>query len=135
MKTVTIEVPIIENERDLDEALLRIEALIDSHDPTHNEEIRVLGSIIRAYEDVHHPIGFPGPVEAIKFAMDQRGYTNKDLARILGAPSRASEIMSGKRQLSLSMIRRLHATWQIPLECLIEPLPNLLRGPLRNRNA
>ena len=56
--------------------------------------------------------------DAIRFAMEQRGYTQADLSRVLGSRSRASEIMKGKR-LSVAQIRRLHEAWKIPADLLI----------------
>jgi HTH-type transcriptional regulator / antitoxin HigA len=121
----TIEVPIIETERDLDEALARVEALIEGGDDARTDEIRILSMVIQAYEDEQFPIGDSRSVRIIKFFMEQNGYTNKDLARVLGAHSRVSEIMSGKRSLSVRMIRALHAAWKIPLNCLIEPMESV----------
>lgn len=117
----TIEAPIIENERDLDEALARVEALIDSGDEAHADEIRILSMVIWTFEDEHFPIGDSSPIRIIRFFMEQKGYTNKDLARVLGDHSRVSEVMNGKRSLSIHMIRNLHAAWKIRLNCLIEP--------------
>jgi antitoxin component HigA of HigAB toxin-antitoxin module len=62
----------------------------------------------------------PGaPLEALKFAMDQHGATQKDLADILGSRSRASEILNGKREMSLAQIRRLSKVWGIPIALLV----------------
>ena len=118
----TISVPVIENDHDLDEALSRIEKLMDDPDADgHTDEVRLLGTVIQSYEDEHYPIGYPGPVGAINFYMDQNGYSNKDLAELLGGQPRVSNIMSGKRQLSIAMIRKLHEAWKIPYDLLIEP--------------
>lgn len=57
--------------------------------------------------------------EAIKFYMEQKGYTMKELEKALGYKSRVSEILNRKRKLNLSMIRSLHAKWKIPLESLV----------------
>ena len=121
----TIEVPIIKDESDLDKVLARVEALIDSGDDAHATEIRILSMVIQAYEDEHFPIGDSSPVRIIKFFMEQNGYTNNDLARVLGAHSRASEVISGKRSLSVRMIRALPTAWRIPLNCLIEPMESV----------
>ena len=68
----------------------------------------------------HHPIDFPDPIEAIKFRMEQLGYTQSDLANIVGLKSRASEILNKKRKLTLEMIRNLHDTLNIPTDVLIQ---------------
>ena len=74
-----------------------------------------------AYERKHYPLDLPDPVEAIKFVMDQRGLTVKDLAPMIGRPNRVYEILNRTRPLTLSMIRRLHARLGIPAESLIKP--------------
>ena len=76
--------------------------------------------LIDNYENEKFPIGFPDPVEAIKFRMEQLGYNQTDLGNIVGLKSRASEILSRKRKLSLEMIRKLHDRLNIPTEVLIQ---------------
>ncbi len=72
----------------------------------------------------HFPIVAPKPVEAIKFRMEQLGMQQEDLAKVLGSKSRASELLSGKRPLSLRHIKLLHKKLVIPAEVLIqEPEP------------
>jgi HTH-type transcriptional regulator/antitoxin HigA len=68
----------------------------------------------------HYPIEPPDPVEAIKFRMDQIGLKQKDLGKILGHKSRASEILNKKRKLTLEMIRKLHRELKIPTEVLVQ---------------
>ncbi len=71
-------------------------------------------------ENEHSPIDLPDPIEAIKFRMEQLGCTQTDLAKVVGLKSRASEILSGKRNLSLEMIRQLHDKLNIPTDVLIQ---------------
>jgi len=80
----------------------------------------VLGILIDSYEQAHFPIEFRDPIEAIKFRMAQLGYTQNDLAKIVGLKSRASEILNKKRKLTLEMIRQLHQTLGIPTDVLIQ---------------
>ena len=84
-----------------------------------SDELEVLSILIKEYENVHFPIPKPHPIEAIKFRLDQMGISESELSEILGARSRKSEILSGKRKLSLSMIRRLNEKLKIPAEVLI----------------
>jgi HTH-type transcriptional regulator/antitoxin HigA len=79
-----------------------------------------MGILIDQYENEHFPIDLPDPIEAIKFRMEQMGYTQTDLAKVVGLKSRASEILSGKRKLSLEMIRQLHDKLNIPTDVLIQ---------------
>jgi HTH-type transcriptional regulator/antitoxin HigA len=83
-------------------------------------ELELQAILLDNYERVAWPIDPPSPIEAITFRMEQMGYTQADLARLLGSRSRASEIMTGSiKHLSLSQIRRLHTEWHIPAEALI----------------
>lgn len=83
------------------------------------DEMEVLGLLIEAYEKEHYPVPPPHPIEAIKFRLDQMGISESELNKILGYRSRKSEILSGKRKLSLAMIRKLHQVLNIPAETLI----------------
>ncbi len=76
--------------------------------------------LIDNYENEKFPVGFPDPVEAIKFRMEQLGYNQTDLANVIGLKSRASEILNRKRKLSLEMIRQIHDRLNIPTEVLIQ---------------
>ena len=73
-----------------------------------------------AYEARHFPIEAPDPVAAIRFRMERLGLTRRDLEPLIGARGRVSEVLSGKRGLSLEMIRRLHAELNIPASVLIQ---------------
>jgi HTH-type transcriptional regulator/antitoxin HigA len=84
------------------------------------ERLDVLVTLVEAYERQHFPLDLPDPVEAIKFVMDQRGLTVKDLEPIIGRSNRVYEILSHKRPLTLKMIRSLHQKLGIPAECLIK---------------
>ena len=77
--------------------------------------------LVEDYENRHYPIGPPDPIEAIKFRMEQQGLNRKELASLLGTRGRVSEILNGKRGLSLSMIRALSTRLHIPAEVLIQP--------------
>jgi HTH-type transcriptional regulator/antitoxin HigA len=83
------------------------------------DELEVLSMLIEKYEEEHYPIMPPHPVDAIKFRLDQLGLKSSDLQPILGYRSRVSEIMNGKRKLTLQMVRSLHQHLNIPLESLV----------------
>lgn len=102
------------------QALNRLEVIFDAKKSSpEGDELEVLGILIEKYEDEKFPINFPNPVEAIKFRMEQMGYTQTDLAKVIGLKSRSSEILNKKRKLSLEMIRQLHDKLKIPTEVLI----------------
>jgi HTH-type transcriptional regulator/antitoxin HigA len=111
----------IKNKKDYQQALHRLEKIFDAKKNTaEGDELEILSILVEKYEDEHFPIGYPDPIEAIKFRMDQMGYSQTDLARIVGLKSRASEILNRKRRLTLEMIRLLHKNLNIPTEVLIQ---------------
>jgi HTH-type transcriptional regulator/antitoxin HigA len=85
----------------------------------NGERLDVLVTLIEAYERKHFPMELPDPVEAIRFSMEQKGLTAKDLVPMIGQINRVYEILNGKRALTLQMIRRLHRELGIPAESLI----------------
>ena len=84
------------------------------------DRLDVLVTLVEAYERTHFPMDLPDPIEAIKFVMDQRGLSPKDLVPAIGRLNRVYEVLSGSRPLTLAMIRKLHDTLGIPAECLIK---------------
>ena len=111
----------IKTKKDYQKALDRLELIFDAKKGTEEgDELEILGILIDQYENEHFPIDLPDPIEAIKFRMEQLGYTQTDLAKVVGLKSRASEILSGKRKLSLDMIRQLHDKLNIPTDVLIQ---------------
>ncbi|MBP6586155.1 MAG: transcriptional regulator, partial [Flavobacterium sp.] len=96
----------IKTERDYNQAIERLEIIFNATSGSpEGDELEVLGILIDQYENENFPIGLPDPIEAIKFRMEQMGYTQSDLANIVGLKSRASEILNRKRKLTLEMIR------------------------------
>ena len=111
----------IRTRKDYQQALDRLEVIFDAKKGTdEGDELEILGILIEQYENEHFPIELPDPIEAIKFRMEQMGYTQTDLARVVGLKSRASEILNRKRKLSLEMIRQLHEKLNIPTDVLIQ---------------
>ncbi len=111
----------IKTKKDYVAAMSRLEAIFDSKpDTPEGDELEVLGILVDSYEKQDHSIGYPDPIEAIKFRMEQMGYTQNDLAKVVGLKSRTSEILNKKRKLTLHMIRRLHEGLKIPTDVLIQ---------------
>jgi HTH-type transcriptional regulator / antitoxin HigA len=101
-------------------ALAEVERLWEAKPGTpEHDRLDVLVTLIEAYEAKRHPIPPPDPIEAILFRMDQLDLGRKDLEALIGSRARVSEILSGRRDLSLGMIRRLHGRLGIPAEILI----------------
>ncbi|MBL7839287.1 MAG: helix-turn-helix domain-containing protein [Cyclobacteriaceae bacterium] len=111
----------IKTKKDYEQALERLEIIFDAKKGTpEGDELEILGILINQYEDEYFPVDLPDPIEAIKFRMEQLGYTQNDLAKVVGLKSRASEILNKKRKLSLEMIRQLHEKLNIPTDVLIQ---------------
>ncbi len=116
-----MNINIIKTESDYNKALKRLEIVFDAKIGTiEGDELELLGLLIDKYENENYPVGLPDPIEAIKFRMEQMGYNQTDLAKILGFKSRASEILNRKRKLSLEMIRQLHNWLNIPTDVLVQ---------------
>lgn len=110
----------IHSEQDYTAALARVEALMDlDRSEAEDDELDVLATLIEVYEDRHFPMDAPDPIEAIKFRMQQLNMNQSDLAPIFGSRAKASEVLSGKRSLTLKMIRALNEHLGIPADVLI----------------
>ncbi len=113
----------IKTEEQYQDGLARAYQLIQldlAPESLESDELEVLSLLLKEYEQVHYPMPKPNPIEAIKFRLEQLGLTEAELSKIIGYRSRKSEIFSGKRKLSLSMIRKLNETLKIPAEVLIQ---------------
>ena len=90
-------------------------------DTVEGEKLDILVTLVEAYEAKHFPMDLPDPVEAIKFEMERKGLTVKDLEPMIGKSNRVYEILNYKRSLTLKMIWKLHEGLGIPAESLIKP--------------
>lgn len=116
---------ILRDEADYRAALSAYEACFDDEPAPGTPEgdrFELLGLLLAKYEEERFPMPASDPVAAIRFAMDRQGLQQSDLAELLGSRSRASEILNGRRDLSLSQIRTLAKEWRIPAEALIGDL-------------
>lgn len=113
----------IKNSQQYEDALARAYALMQKNikpDSKESDELEVLSILIKEYENGHYPVPRPNPLEAIKFRLDQMNMSEAELSEILGYRSRKSEILSGKRKLNLTMIRKLAEKLHIPADVLIQ---------------
>lgn len=120
---------LIKTEEDYKKALERLEEIFHSKKGTkENEELEILVMFIEKYEtELVGEFPNPDPIEAIKFKMEQMEMTQKDLADLLGLKSRASEILSRKRPMSINIIRKLSRALSIPADILIQPYTTSLQ--------
>lgn len=124
-------IKVIKNNHEYEDALVQVERLIDLNpieETSEFNDLEVLSILISQYEEQHFEIELPDPIEAIKFRMEQQNLNQKDLIKFIGSASKVSEILSGKRNLTLRMIRSLNKGLNIPAEVLLnEPkakIPN-----------
>ena len=113
----------IKNDAQYQDALTRVYELMQKNlkpESKESDELEVLSILVKEYELDHYPMPKPSPLEAIKFRLEQMGMSEAQLSDILGYRSRKSEILSGKRKLSLTMIRKLNEVLHIPAEVLIQ---------------
>src|SRR5580704_18372096 len=123
----------IRSEADYTAALARIDALMDAEpDTPEGEELDVLTDLVELYEEKHVPMGYPSPLGAIRFRMEQSGLSPRDLIPFMGSRAKVSEVLSGKRPLTMQMARALHANLGIPADVLLQQpggeLPSALEG-------
>ena len=112
----------IKTDADYRAALKEIESLMmAAPDTPEGEKLDVMTTLVEAYEARHFPMDLPDPVEALKFEMERRNLTVKDLEPMIGKSNRVYEILNHKRSLTLKMIWKLHEGLGIPAESLIKP--------------
>lgn len=113
----------IKTKKEHEAALKRVYSLIQQNSKKGSDksnELEVLAILIEKYEDENYPVAPPHPLEAIKFIAQTKGINNSKLAKYMGHKSRVSEIMKGKRKLTLPMIRSLNKNLKIPADTLIK---------------
>jgi HTH-type transcriptional regulator/antitoxin HigA len=115
----------IKNDADYRQALREIESLMDAEaDTPEGDRLDIWVTLVEAYEAKHYPLDLPDPVEAIRFAMEQRGLDAEGLEPLLGRCGRVEEIeeiLDRKRPITLEMAWRLHTNLGIPAESLLKP--------------
>lgn len=118
-----MDAKVIKTQEEYDAALAEIERLID-RDPKAGtadaNQLELCTLLVKDYESKMFSIGLPDPIEAIRFRMEQQGLSQSDLVPYIGSRGRVSEVLAGKRPLSLSMIRALHSGLNIPAEVLLQ---------------
>ncbi|MDY6839696.1 MAG: transcriptional regulator [Thermodesulfobacteriota bacterium] len=112
---------LIKNEEDYDMALSRIDQLMEAKPGSiEMDELELLTALVEMYEDRHFPMSPPEPIDAIKFRMEQLGLSQKDMVPFIGTKSKVSEVLNGKRSLTLAMMRSLNKGLGISAEVLLK---------------
>jgi HTH-type transcriptional regulator / antitoxin HigA len=119
---------VIDSDAELGRARALVDRLWDSDSPADIARLQAQARLIAAYEESRWPRQPPSIADLLRHLMDQHGLTRADLVPILGTPSRVSEVLRGKKGLSVAMVQRLRARFHIPAEILLPPVK---RAPTR----
>jgi HTH-type transcriptional regulator/antitoxin HigA len=112
---------VIDSDSELARARALVDRLWDSDDPADIARLQAQARLVAAYEDEKWPRRSPSTAELIRHLMDQHNLTRADMVAMLGTPSRVSEVLAGKKGLSMTMIQRLRARFRVPADLLIPP--------------
>ena len=121
---------VIDSDAELARARALVERLMSSEDPASLARLEAQARLIAAYEESKWPRRRPSTAELLRYLMDQHGLTRADLVPVLGTPSRVSEVLRGKKGLSMAMVQRLRARFRVPTDLLL-PAPK--KAPARRR--
>jgi HTH-type transcriptional regulator/antitoxin HigA len=112
---------VIDSDAELARARTLVDRLWDSEDPADIARLQAQARLIAAYEESKWPRRPPSTAELIRHLMDQHGLTREDMVPLLGTPNRVSEVLRGKKELSMAMVQRLRARFRVPADLLIPP--------------
>jgi HTH-type transcriptional regulator/antitoxin HigA len=112
---------LIDGTTELSRARALIDRLWDSDDPADIARLQAQARLVEAYEESIWPRRPANIAELIRHLMDQHDLSRADMAPILGTPSRVSEVLRGKKGLSMAMVQRLRARFHIPADLLLPP--------------
>jgi HTH-type transcriptional regulator/antitoxin HigA len=112
----------IKSKADHRAALREIERLLDAKSGTPaGDRLEVLTTLVDRYESRHEPVDQPDPIEALRYHMESRGLSRRDLEPYLGSRARVAEVLNRRRALTIDMIRKLHRGLGISADVLIRP--------------
>jgi HTH-type transcriptional regulator/antitoxin HigA len=126
---------LIDNYAELTRARALVDRLWDSNDPTDIARLEAQARLIAANEASKWPRQPPSTADLIRHLMDQHGLTRADMVPILGTPSRVSEVLRGKKGLSMAMVQRLRARFRVPADLLLPPPEKVPRRRATKRAA
>jgi HTH-type transcriptional regulator / antitoxin HigA len=88
------------------------------------DKLEVLVALVELYEAKRWPVETDerfDPIDVLRYAIEELGHTQAELAELLGSRSRASEILSRRRALTVEMIHKISEAWKIPADLLVRP--------------
>ena len=113
---------VIDSDAELARALKLVETLLPSDDPADVARLAAQARLIAGYEQTRWQRGTPRTADVIRYLMDQHGLSRADMVPILGTASRVSEVLRGKKELSMTMVQRLRARFRVPVNVLLPPV-------------
>jgi HTH-type transcriptional regulator / antitoxin HigA len=113
---------LIDSAAELARARALVDRLWESDDPADIARLQAQARLIAAYEETKWPRRPPRTADLIRHLMEQHGLTRADMVPILGTPSRVSEVLAGKKGLSMAMVQRLRARFNVPADLLLPPV-------------
>ena len=122
---------VIDSDAELARARALVDRLMESDDPADVARLAAQARLIAAYEESKWPRRPPTTAEIIRYLMDQHGLSRADMVPILGTTSRVSEVLRGKKGLSMTMLQRLRARFGVPADLLLPPPKVPRRRPAR----
>jgi HTH-type transcriptional regulator/antitoxin HigA len=124
---------VIDSDAELTRARALVDRLMASVDPADIARLEAQARLIAAYEERKWPRRMPRTADIIRYLMDQHGLTRTDMVPILGTMSRVSEVLRGRKGLSMTMVQRLRASFRVPADVLLPPVgkAKARRGPKR----
>lgn len=117
-----MEIRPIRNDDEHREALIEIDRLWNAPQNTPDgDKLDVLVTLVEVYESTPWPIGPVSPRDILEYAISDMGRSQKELAELLGSRSQASDLLSGRRKVSLELAQKISAAWRIPIQLLVAP--------------
>lgn len=127
---------VIDSDAELTRAMKRLDTLMGSDDPAKAAQAAAQARLIEAYEQSRWPLRAPRTADVVRYLMDQHGLSRADMVPILGTMSRVSEVLSGKKGLSMTMVQRLRARFGVPADVLLPPMKQAkARGKAKRKAA
>ena len=125
---MNVNLIVIDSDAELARARALVDRLMASDAPADVARLAAQARLIAAYEETRWPRRSPRPAEVVRYLMDQHGLSRADLVPILGTASRVSEVLRGKKGLSMTMVQRLRARFRVPADVLLPPPPKKAAG-------
>lgn len=123
---------LIDSDKELARARALVDELMASDDAGDHARLAAQARLIAAYEETKWPRRAPSTAEIVRYLMDQHGMARADMVPILGTASRVSEVLSGKKGLSMTMVQRLRARFNVSADVLLPAVAATKRAAKRN---